>query len=188
MRLVGESGEQIGVVRTAEALKQAKAAGLDLVEIQPNARPPVCRLMDYGKLKYSLNKKQRASRKTQVKEIKIRYNTDKHDYDLKMKKIITFLSRGDKVKVSMRFRGREMQHRQLGLEVLQKLQHELGDDVVVDSHPSLEGRQLTMLLSASKTLLQRVEQEKAKSKQASEADNAEKSAVKDENTASESEK
>lgn len=141
-------------MRTQEAQRMARDANKDLVEIQPNARPPVCRVMDYGKFQYEQSKKRseqkRKQKVTSVKEIKFRPTTDVGDYGIKSKKIIDFLARGDKVKVTVRFRGREMMHRNLGMELLERLQKDLGDTAVVEQHPKLEGRQMTMVLSQGK--------------------------------------
>lgn len=135
----------------------ARDAGKDLVEIQPNSRPPVCRIMDYGKFQYEQSKRKAQQKRNQkvttVKEIKFRPTTDVGDYGVKSKKIIAFLSRGDKVKVTVRFRGREMMHRDLGMGLLQRLRKDLGDSAVVDQQPKLEGRQMTMVLSPGKGLL-----------------------------------
>ena len=151
VRLIDERGEQVDIISTYKALDQAKSVGLDLVEIQPNARPPVCRIMDYGKYLYDLKKKQGMQKKnqrtTQVKEIKFRPNTDVGDYQIKLKKIQLFLARGDKVKISLRFRGREMQHRHLAMELLQRLAGDLKEVAQVEQHPKLEGRQMIMVVA-----------------------------------------
>lgn len=170
--MIDEDGSQIGIVKTADALRQAKERNLDLVEIQPNARPPVCRIMDHGKQLYAMKKRQKGSgaRRTQVKGMPFRYNTDSGDYNTKMRKVLDFLSRGDKVKITIRFRGREMQHRELGMELLEKIQKDLGDQCVVDNAPRLEGRQLSMLVSPSKALLAQVEKEKAQKEASSSED------------------
>ena len=149
--MIDQEGNQVGIVNTREALDLANKVGLDLVEIVPNQRPPVCRIMDYGKHQFEQSK-QRASnkkkqKKVQVKEIKFRPVTDTGDYNVKLKKITQFLEKGNKVKISMRFRGREMQHRELGLEFLQRITTDLPDNLVVEQKPTLEGRQLTMLVS-----------------------------------------
>lgn len=154
VRLIDEKGEQVGVVRTEKALLQAEEAELDLVEISPNSKPPVCRIMDFGKYLFELSKKKAAQKKKQklihVKEVKFRPATDMGDYKVKLKKILEFIDRGDKVKVSLRFRGREMQHRDLGLEILNRIKHDL-DQVFVEQEPKLEGRQITMVLMKGKT-------------------------------------
>lgn len=154
VRLIDAEGNQVGVVRTEEALAKAEEAGLDLVEISPNARPPVCRIMDYGKYLFELSKKRSAQKKKQkliqVKEVKFRPSTDVGDYQVKLRKIQGFLERGDKVKVSLRFRGREMQHQSLGVELLERLKKDLGD-IVIEQEPKLEGRQITMVIMSGKS-------------------------------------
>lgn len=136
---------------TGDAIRKAISAGLDLVEISPNANPPVCRIMDYGKYVFDQNKKKAAAKKkqklVQVKEVKFRPATDVGDYNVKLRKIISFLERGDKVKISLRFRGREMQHRELGLELLQRVKGDLPEGLVVEQEPKLEGRQMTMVVA-----------------------------------------
>src|SRR3712207_851051 len=131
VRLVGEDGEMVGVVTLREALARAEEAGLDLVEVSPTARPPVCKILDYGKFKYEAQKKAAEARKKQkvieVKEIKLRPGIDDNDYDIKMRKVREFLTEGDKVKVTMRFRGREMAHQHLGMEVLTKVRDQVID-------------------------------------------------------------
>ena len=151
MRLVGADGEMIGVVTLAEAQEHADAAGLDLVEVSPSAKPPVCKILDYGKFKYVAQKKANEARKKQkiieVKEIKMRPNIDRHDYEVKMRAIVKFLDEGDKVKVTLRFRGRELAHQQLGRDVLNKVRDELDEQAKVEQHPSMEGRQMIMVLA-----------------------------------------
>ena len=152
MRLVDENGEMKGVVSTQEAIKMAEEAGLDLVEVSPNADPPVCKILDYGKYKYEQQKKANEARKKQkvidVKEVKIRPGIEKHDYDVKMRNARRFLEDGDKVKVTMRFRGREMAHQEIGMNLLNKMKEELADISKVDLEPKLEGRQMIMVLSS----------------------------------------
>lgn len=139
---------------TPQALMRAKDAGLDLVEISPNAEPPVCRIMDYGKYQFELSKRKAAAKKkqkqVQIKEVKFRPGTDIGDFNVKVRKIIGFLERGDKVKVSIRFRGREMQHRELGLDLLNRVKTELPEGYTVEQEPKLEGRQMTMVLALNK--------------------------------------
>jgi translation initiation factor IF-3 len=151
IRLIDETGENVGVVVTAEALDRATNVGLDLVEVSPNADPPVCKIMDFGKFKYEEQKRKSEARKKQkiidVKEIKMRPNIDQHDYDVKMRSINRFLGEGDKVKVTMRFRGREMVHQDLGLKLLQKVRDELEEVAKVEQFPRLEGRQMTMVMA-----------------------------------------
>ncbi len=151
VRLVGVDGEMIGIVTTREALAAAEEAGFDLVEISPNADPPVCKLLDFGKFKYEQQKKKNEARKKQkiieVKEIKLRPNIDDHDYDVKMRAATGFLDEGDKVKVTMRFRGREMMHQDLGMNVLMRVKDQLDPLAKVEQTPQLEGRQMTMVLA-----------------------------------------
>ncbi len=141
----------IGVVTAREAMLAADEAGLDLVEISPNADPPVCKLLDFGKFKYEQQKKKNEARKKQkvieVKEIKLRPNIDDHDYDVKMRSATNFLDEGDKVKVTMRFRGREMMHQDLGMNVLMRVKDQLDPLAKVEQSPQLEGRQMTMVLA-----------------------------------------
>jgi translation initiation factor IF-3 len=151
VRVIDENGENIGVLLTAEAIEQAAEVGLDLVEISPNADPPVCKFLDIGKYKYEAQKKANIARKSQktqeIKEIKMRPNIDDHDYDTKMKKVNTFLGEGDKVKLTLRFRGRELAHGQLGMQLLQRVQQDVADIAKVEQHPRMEGRQMLMVLA-----------------------------------------
>ena len=151
IRLIGADGENVGVVTPERALTMAEEAGLDLVEISPNATPPVCKIMDYGKFKYETQKKEAEARKNQkiieIKEVKFRPGTDTHDYEVKMRSVQKFLENGDKVKITMRFRGREMAHQHLGMELLAKVKAEFADVAKVESEPRLEGRQMVMVLS-----------------------------------------
>ncbi len=151
VRVIDEEGENLGVMLTAEAIEQAAEVGLDLVEVSPNADPPVCKFLDVGKYKYEAQKKANAARKTQktqeIKEIKMRPNIDDHDFDVKMKKVFDFLEEGDKVKMTMRFRGREMSHTQLGLNVLQRVAEMTAEIAKVEAHPRTEGRQMLMVLA-----------------------------------------
>jgi len=144
----------VGVVPLEEALEQAAQAGLDLVEISPNADPPVCKVLDYGKLKFQEQKKKSEARKKQkvieVKEIKMRPNIDTHDYDVKMRAVHKFLGEGDKVKVTIRFRGREMAHQELGMRLLARVREETGEDAKVEHEPTMEGRQMIMVLAPAK--------------------------------------
>ena len=150
IRLIGADGENVGVVPPARALAMAEEAGLDLVEISPNAEPPVCKIMDFGKFKYETQKKEAEARKKQkvieIKEIKFRPGTDTHDYDVKMRSVLKFLGEGDKVKVTLRFRGREMAHQELGLELLNRVAADVVDAGKVESMPKLEGRQMVMMI------------------------------------------
>jgi|SRR5690554_2367355 len=151
VRLIDETGENVGVVATREALLRAEEVGLDLVEVQPNADPPVCKIMDFGKYKYEQQKRAAEARKKQktieVKEIKMRPNIDEHDYGVKMRSVMKFLNEGDKVKVTMRFRGREMAHQELGLALLNRVREEVGDLAKVEQFPRMEGRQMTMVIA-----------------------------------------
>lgn len=150
IRLIGAEGENIGVVTPARALALAEEAGLDLVEISPNAEPPVCKIMDYGKFKYEQQKRESEARKKQkiieIKEIKFRPGTDTHDYEVKMRSVVKFLEGGDKVKVTLRFRGREMAHQQLGMELLNRVAADVAELGKVENMPKLEGRQMVMMI------------------------------------------
>ncbi len=154
VRLIGTDGEIIGIMSGREALKMAEEADTDLVEISPNATPPVCRLMNYGKFKYQEQKKAaeaRAKQKIiQVKEIKLRPGTDENDYQVKMRNIKRFIEDGDKVKVTLRFRGREMAHQEIGMRQLERIREELAEMVQVESMPKLEGRQMVMMLAPAR--------------------------------------
>ncbi|MHB8494646.1 MAG: translation initiation factor IF-3 [Casimicrobiaceae bacterium] len=156
IRLVGVEGEQLGIVPLAEALAKAEAAELDLVEIAPMAVPPVCRIMDYGKFKYREAKKQHEAKlklkQIQVKEVKFRPGTDEGDYRIKLRNLTRFLGEGDKAKVTLRFRGREMAHQEFGVRLLERIRGDLEPYAVVEQFPRLEGRQMVMLLAPKKTL------------------------------------
>jgi translation initiation factor IF-3 len=148
---VGAEGEMLGVVTKMEAIQQAMNAGLDLVEVAPLADPPVCKLLDFGKYKYEEQKKKNEARKKQkvieVKEIKLRPGIDDHDYDVKMRSMVKFVEEGDKVKVTMRFRGRELAHQDIGMNVLNRVRDDLDTIAKVEQVPKMEGRQMTMVLS-----------------------------------------
>ncbi|MCT4557966.1 MAG: translation initiation factor IF-3 [Pelagimonas sp.] len=150
IRLIGAEGENVGVVSPARAMDMAEQAGLDLVEISPNANPPVCKIMDYGKFKYEQQKRESEARKKQktieVKEVKFRPGTDTHDYDVKMRNVFKFLENGDKVKVTLRFRGREMAHQQLGRELLERVADDVKEIGKVENMPKMEGRQMVMMI------------------------------------------
>nr|WP_281494034.1 translation initiation factor IF-3 [Jannaschia sp. S6380] len=150
IRLIGADGENVGVVSPARARQLAEDAGLDLVEISPNATPPVCKIMDFGKFKYETQKKESEARKKQkiieVKEVKFRPNTDTHDYDVKMRNVFKFLENGDKVKVTLRFRGREMAHQNLGRELLERVADDTKEIGKVENFPKMEGRQMVMMI------------------------------------------
>ena len=151
VRLVDEMGEQVGVVAIGRAREMADEVGLDLVEVSPNADPPVCKLLDLGKFKYDAQKKAAEARKRQktvdIKEIKMRPGINQHDYDVKMRAINKFLDEGDKVKVTLRFRGREMVHQELGMNVLNRVRADLGEIIKVEQWPKMEGRQMTMVMA-----------------------------------------
>jgi len=151
VRLVDERGNMVGVVGRSEALQMAADAGLDLVEIAPNADPPVCKILDYGKFKYEEQKKKNEARKKQkiieVKEIKLRPSIDDHDYQVKMRSMNKFIEEGDKVKVTMRFRGRELAHQDLGMNVLMRVKEDLDGIAKVEQMPRMEGRQMTMVVA-----------------------------------------
>ncbi|HEX7871674.1 MAG TPA: translation initiation factor IF-3 [Sphingobium sp.] len=151
VRVIDEDGENLGVLFTREAMEQAAEVGLDLVEVSPNADPPVCKFLDIGKFKYEAQKKANIARKTQktqeIKEIKMRPNIDDHDYDTKMKKVHDFIGDGDKVKITLRFRGRELSHQQLGMNLLQRVAENVQEIAKVEAYPRMEGRQMLMVLS-----------------------------------------
>jgi translation initiation factor IF-3 len=151
VRVIDDEGENLGVMFTQEAIEQAAEVGLDLVEVSPNADPPVCKFLDVGKFRYEAQKKANAARKTQktqeIKEIKMRPNIDDHDYDTKMRNVHRFILDGDKVKVTLRFRGRELSHQQLGMNLLRKVQEDVADIAKVEAYPRMEGRQMLMVLS-----------------------------------------
>jgi translation initiation factor IF-3 len=155
VRLIGKDGEQIGILATDEARERAENVGLDLVEISPNAQPPVCRLMDYGKFKYEDSKRKQAAKKKQkvitVKEIKFRPGTDIGDYTVKLGKLTNFLENGDKIKATMRFRGREMAHQELGMDLLKRVEQDLSELAVVEQYPKMEGRQMVMVMAPRKS-------------------------------------
>ncbi len=154
VRLVGADGEMLGVVPLEKALEVADAAGLDLVEVSPNADPPVCKVLDYGKFKYEDQKRKAEARKKQktidVKEIKMRPGIDEHDYDVKMRAMRRFLDEGDKVKVTLRFRGREMAHQELGLKVLHRVRDDIEELGKIELLPKMEGRQMIMVVAPMK--------------------------------------
>ncbi len=151
VRVIDENGENIGVMYTREAIEQAAGLGLNLVEISPNADPPVAKFLDVGKHRYEAQKKANAARKSQktqqIKEIKMRPNIDDHDYDVKMRAVHKFIDEGDKVKMTLRFRGREMAHQHLGMDLLKKVQDDVAEYAKVEAYPRLEGRQMLMVLA-----------------------------------------
>lgn len=154
IRLSGDDGEQLGIVSLAEAMRMAEEREVDLVEIAPNAVPPVCRLMDYGKFKYRESKKRHEQklkiRQVQIKEVKFRPGTDENDFQVKLRNVMRFLEEGDKVKLTLRFRGREMAHQEIGMAQLKRVETELGELAVVEQFPKLEGRQMVMMLAPKK--------------------------------------
>ena len=151
VRVIDENGENLGVMYTQEAIEQAADAGLNLVEVSPNADPPVCKFLDVGKYRYEAQKKANAARKTQktqdIKEVKMRPNIDTHDYDVKMRNVNRFIEEGDKVKITLRFRGREMSHQELGMNLLKRVQDDIAEIAKVEAYPRLEGRQMLMVLA-----------------------------------------
>jgi translation initiation factor IF-3 len=151
VRVIDQDGENLGVMLTAEAIEQANGLGLNLVEVSPNADPPVAKYLDVGKYRYEAQKKANAARKTQktqeIKEIKMRPNIDTHDYDVKMRSVFKFLEEGDKVKMTLRFRGREMAHQELGMNLLKRVQDDTAEVAKIEAYPRLEGRQMLMVLS-----------------------------------------
>jgi translation initiation factor IF-3 len=155
VRLIGSNGEQVGIVPVRQAQTMAEEAELDLVEIVPNADPPVCRIMSYGKYLFDLNKKRQAAKKKQkqiqVKEMKFRPGTEEGDYQVKLRNVMRFLGNGDKVKITLRFRGREMAHQELGAKMLERIESDLATQAVVEQFPKLEGRQMVMLIAPKRS-------------------------------------
>ena len=151
VRVIDQDGENLGVMFTRQAIEQAMDVGLDLVEVSPNADPPVCKFLDVGKYRYEAQKKANAARKTQktqeIKEIKMRPNIDDHDYETKMRNVVRFIGDGDKVKVTLRFRGRELSHQQLGMDLLRRVQQDVEEVAKIEAYPRMEGRQMLMVLS-----------------------------------------
>ncbi|MBX7483976.1 translation initiation factor IF-3 [Qipengyuania qiaonensis] len=151
VRVIDHEGENLGVMFTREAVEQANDLGLNLVEVSPNADPPVCKFLDVGKYRYEAQKKANLARKTQktqeIKEIKMRPNIDDHDYDVKMRNVVKFIEHGDKVKCTLRFRGREMAHQQLGMDLLNRVRDDVEEIAKVEAFPRLEGRQMVMVLA-----------------------------------------
>lgn len=151
IRLVDQNGEMVGVVSVSEGLKLAEQANLDLVEVSPNASPPVCKILDYGKYKYEIQKKAHEARKKQkviqIKEIKLRPTIDKHDLQIKIRNVMGFLDEGDKVRITLRFRGREMDHQELGMQVLERVQEALKDNCKIEQPPRIEGKQIVMTVA-----------------------------------------
>ena len=154
MRVIGADGEQVGILSREDALKMAEDIGLDLVEIQPMADPPVCRIMDFGKFKFEQQKKahaaKRKTKQVEIKELKFRPTTEQGDYDIKMRNLRRFLEEGDKVKVTIRFKGREMAHMELGEAMVKRIQRDIVEDAVIESFPRFEGRQMVMMIAPKK--------------------------------------
>lgn len=154
VRVIGPDNQQIGIMFTREAIQYATENGLDLVEVSPTAEPPVCRVMDFGKYLFEINKKQQTARKKQkqiqVKEVKFRPTTDEGDYQIKLRNLTRFLTEGDKAKVTLRFRGRELLHQELGIEILERIKTDLGELAQVEQFPRLEGKQMVMILGPKK--------------------------------------
>ncbi len=155
MRVIGADDEQLGIMEMDEALNQAQENGLDLVEVAPNADPPVCRIMDYGQFKYQLSKRQHEAKKhqkvTHLKEIKLRPKTEEHDFRFKLKHAIQFVEQGDKVKVTIMFKGREMSHQELGRSLMEKFVDQVGELATIETSAKMEGRNLSMILAPKKT-------------------------------------
>ncbi|MHB8455196.1 MAG: translation initiation factor IF-3 [Acidiferrobacterales bacterium] len=154
VRLIGADGKQVGVVSTVEARQMAEAEGLDLVEISPNVSPPVCRIMNFGKFQYEESKRKHAAKRKQkqiqIKEVKFRPGTDVGDYQVKLRNLVRFLENGDKAKITLRFRGREMAHQELGFQLLKRIEADLKEHGTVEQYPRLEGRQMVMVLNPKK--------------------------------------
>ncbi len=176
MRLIGVEGEQIGVVSLAVANSMAEEAEVDLVEIAPTAQPPVCRLMDYGKFRYQESKKKHEAKlkqkQVQIKEVKFRPNTDDGDYNIKLRNLISFLEEGDKAKITLRFRGREMAHQEFGVRLLERIRDDLEPHAVVEQFPRMEGRQMVMVLSPRKKEIKVAKPKEAKPQAVTETDGA----------------
>jgi translation initiation factor IF-3 len=154
VRLIGAEGEQLGIVSVAEALRLAEEADLDLVEIAPLAEPPVCRVMDVGKFRYAESKKQHEAKlkqkQVQIKEVKFRPGTDEGDYNIKLRNLTRFLEEGDKTKITLRFRGREIAHQQIGMQLMERVKQDLLEHGVIEQFPKMEGRQMVMVISPKK--------------------------------------
>lgn len=154
VRVIGADGEMVGIVSRDEALRMAEEVELDLVEIQPNADPPVCRIMDFGKFRFELQKKASAAKKKQkqveIKEVKFRPTTDEGDYQIKLRNMRRFLEEGDKIKLTVRFKGREMAHTELGVAMIKRIETDLVEEVTIESRPRLEGRQMVMMMAPKK--------------------------------------
>lgn len=155
VRVIGEDGEQLGIMPTIQALRRAELANLDLVEVQPRAKPPVCKIMDYGKYKYEQARKNAESRKKQqqieLKEVKFRPKTGEHDFEVKVRNLKRFLEKGNKGKVTVMFRGREIVHPEMGREMLNRVIQSLGEEALIEQHPRLEGRQMVMIVGPARS-------------------------------------
>ena len=155
MRLIDADGEQVGILDLNDALEKAKEVDLDLVEVSPNAEPPVCRIMDFGKYIFEMKKKSQSGKtkqkQVQVKEIKFRPGTEEGDYQIKLKRLVKFLEQGDRTKITLRYRGREMAHQELGMKLLKRVEKDLEEYGTVEQFPKLEGRQLVMLITPKKS-------------------------------------
>jgi translation initiation factor IF-3 len=156
VRLINEHNEQVGIVQTNEALRLAREAGMDLVEVAPTERPPVCRIMDYGKFKYHIKKKARRHQEQQLKEVRMRPKTDDHDRTIKINRALRFLNRGSKVQFTMQFRGRERAHRDIAVEIFRGVVEELGELVKVERPPRMDGRHMIMILAPNKAAFEKV--------------------------------
>ncbi|HET6411933.1 MAG TPA: translation initiation factor IF-3 [Anaeromyxobacter sp.] len=169
VRVIGPEGEQLGVLPVEQALSRAQELGMDLVEVSPMAKPPVCKIMDYGKFKYLEKKKQNEAKKKQVvvqlKEVKLRPRTEEHDYDVKLKKVREFLEEANKARITVMFRGREMSHKELGQKVLQRVIEDLREMAVIEAAPRVEGRQMFMILAPNPRMLQ-AQRDRARAAQA----------------------
>ncbi|MGH8763774.1 MAG: translation initiation factor IF-3 [Nitrosospira sp.] len=176
VRLIGVEGEQIGIVTLAVANALAEEAEVDLVEIAPTARPPVCRLMDYGKFRYQESKKKHEAKlkqkQIQIKEVKFRPNTDEGDYNIKLRNLISFLAEGDKAKITLRFRGREMAHQEFGVRLLERVRGDLEPHAIVEQFPRMEGRQMVMVLSPRKKEVKAAKPKETKPKLVTDTDSA----------------
>lgn len=154
VRVIDAEGNQLGVISIREALRLRDEAGMDLVEVSPDAKPPVCRIMNYGKYKFQMEKRKTAAKKKQkqihLKEIKLRPVTEEADYQVKLRNLVRFLANGDKAKITLRFRGRETTHPEIGMQLMERIQLDLGDTVVVEQRPKLEGRQIVMVVAPKK--------------------------------------
>ena len=163
--MIDHNEQQVGIIETHQALAMAREAGMDLVEVAPTARPPVCRIMDYGKWKYAQKKKHKKHHEQQLKEVRLRPKTDEHDRSIKVNRAISFFKKGDKVQFTIQFRGRERFHREIGLEILEDIAREFGEDKVkVEKRPSMDGRQMTMILAPVKGAFKPDEDELADAK------------------------